>query len=188
MLLQPTTFVVLGPDRVGKTTLVENTYALLKSKGDRPHLLHFSGPKPHHNSPIDQYIDPIKDIDFSTTNYLLCDRFGSEVCFYENFRRRLEISDEWAVSAESFYDDISDQIFVFLVQRDWEWAKPHHIVELNQLYPAATKYFLNQQLAVRKLEHEMYYKYMLNYLDKVSILDYKIITPTSPTSTFLEYI
>jgi len=188
-MFQPTTFVVLGPDRVGKTTLVNNTHAFLKAKGQgKPQILHFSGPKEYHNSPIDQYIDPIAPINFEEVRYLICDRFGSEVCFYENFRRRLTISDEWAISAESFYDDISEEIHVFLVQRDWEWAKPHHIVELKQLYPSGTKYFLNQQLAVRKLEHEMYYDYMIDYLENKSILNYKVIAPSSPVSTLFEFI
>ena len=53
----PRIIAVLGPDRVGKSTLVENSYNVINEFAN-VEKLHFSGPQPHHNSPIEQYIEP----------------------------------------------------------------------------------------------------------------------------------
>lgn len=140
--------------------------------------LHFSGPKPHHHNPIQQYIDPLDELVIHS-NYppqvIVCDRGFSEVCFYEKFRRNITISEEWAMAAESYFSSKSEEMQVFMIKRPWEWSKPHHIEEINQLYPEATKYFISNQLMMRKAEHEAYYEYMENYLANKSLIEAEII-------------
>jgi hypothetical protein len=188
MSMKPKIFAVLGADRVGKSTFIESSYCTIGAFNKNVHKLHFSGPKPEHNTPIDQYIFPLNElIKEKSPEFILCDRGFSEVCFYEKFRRNIVISDEWAVAAESYFKAISDQIHVLMIQRDWEWSHPKHIQEIDKLYPDASNYFKRNQLLVREKEHVEYYNYMLNYLEHTSTLPFQVIKPRIAESV-LDYI
>lgn len=172
----PVTAVVLGADRVGKSTIVNNTLERFKHKGLDAHFLHFSGPKPFHNSPIEQYIEPFNQALDSYPEFVLCDRGFSEVCFYDDFRRRISISYEWAQSAESYFRDRSSSIHVFLIERDWEWSEPHHLKEVVEENPDATAWWVKKRMEMRRNEHSAYYDYMHNYLHHYSLLPFTKIT------------
>lgn len=183
----PRIIAVLGPDRVGKSTLVDNSYNVINEFAN-VEKLHFSGPQPHHNSPIEQYIEPLNKVTSrDTAEYILCDRGFSEVCFYEKFRRNIIISPEWAVAAESYFFAVSKSLDILVVERDWEWAKENHIKEINELFPSATPYYKRNQLLVREEEHKQYYAYMKNYLENISTLPYQIIRPKLGESV-LDYV
>lgn len=175
--MRPKIFVVLGADRVGKSTLIENSRMYL-SGNNHVEVLHFAGPQPHHNSPIDQYIEPLNAINLSKTDFVLCDRGFSEVCFYEKFRRNIIISEQWAVAAESYFKSVSSSVEVLMIEREWEWSRPKHIEEIDELYPDASNYFKRNQLLVREEEHRQYYNYMSEYLKNVTTLPYQVIQPT----------
>lgn len=178
--MYPRTIVVLGADRVGKSTIVKNTQEELVSRDVCVRTLHFSGPQPHHHTPIQQYLDPFQSALEEKAQVVICDRGFSEVCFYEKFRRHIEISEEWANSAESYFSAYSETIKVFLVERTWEWSLPFHIIELNTLYPGCSDYYLEMQLKAREKEHEEYYSYMKDYLRNRSLLSHtEIISPTA---------
>jgi hypothetical protein len=181
--MRPKTIVVLGADRVGKSTLVENTKKDLVSKDICVRSLHFFGPQPHHHSPIQQYIDPFQSALEEKAEVVICDRGFSEVCFYERFRRNISISEEWANSAESFFAAYSSKIKVFLVRRSWEWSRPFHIEEIKDLHPGCSEYFVSTQLKAREKEHREYYKYMCDYLSHRSLLtDIQVISPSKDSS------
>ena len=176
----PKTIVLLGADRVGKSTIIENTRLELVSRDVCVRTLHFSGPKPHHHTPIQQYLEPFQSALDENAEVVLCDRGFSEVCFYEKFRRNLEISEEWANSAESFFASHSFDIRVYLVERPWEWTIPLHILEISTLYPDCSDYFMDMQLKVREKEHREYYSYMKDYLSNRSLLrNIQFISPST---------
>jgi hypothetical protein len=171
---KPTIIVVLGADRVGKSTLVSNTIQQFKTKDIDAISLHFSGPKPDHNSPIEQYIVPLDCALDAMPEVVICDRGFSEVCFYDKFRRHVNISEEWAFSAESYFSSKASKVHVFLLKRSWVWSKPHHILEIKEQYPDATPYFIRNQLLMREAEHRAYYEYMEDYLKNKSLLPHVV--------------
>lgn len=185
----PKTIVVLGADRVGKSTIIENTRRFLHHAlpEARVKKLHFSGPQPHHNSPIEQYTDPFNEARREGMDYILCDRGFSEVCFYDRFRRNLNTSEEWANAAESYFAAYSEELHVFMIERDWEWSLPHHIEELKQILPpGTTEYYMSRELQIRKKEHNEYYFYMSNYLKNRSLLkNVRYISPSEPDYSLL---
>jgi hypothetical protein len=186
--MKPKIFAVLGADRVGKSTFIESSFHTIKQFNPKVEKLHFSGPKPSHNNPIDQYVFPLNNLmREGSPEYILCDRGFSEVCFYEKFRRNIVISEEWAVAAESYFKAVSSEINVLLIKRDWEWSQPKHIEEIDQLFPDASNYFKRTQLLVREKEHVSYYDYMPKYLKNISTLPYQIIEPKLGESV-LDYI
>jgi hypothetical protein len=177
-MTKPIIVSVLGADRVGKTTAVNMLAQDLDQKmAVKSTKLHFSGPQPHHNSPIEQYITPLDEALNSSPRVIICDRGFSEVCFYEKFRRHIDISEEWAIAAESYFLSKSMNTHVFLIRREWEWCKYHHHLEIVQQFPDASPYFINNQLLIREKEHFAYYDYMEYYLKHKSLLNPRILTP-----------
>lgn len=182
MSTKPTIIVILGADRVGKSTIVSNTYKQFTDNDIDAAVLHFSGPQPHHNSPIEQYLKPLESVLDTMSEVVICDRGFSEVCFYDKFRRHVDISEEWAFSAESYFASQATKVHVFLIKRPWEWSKPHHIIEIKEQYPNATPYFIRNQLLMREAEHHAYYEYMEDYLKNRSLLPHVVFEITDNNS------
>jgi len=180
---KPNVICVLGADRVGKTTIVVNTYESLIKNGHDVKLLHFSGQKPYHTSPIQQYIEPFSQALEAGHPIILCDRGFSEVCFYDKFRRHVDTPEIFAVEAEQFFSANSNEIAVVLVKRAWKWSRPHHIEEIKKIHPDASEYYVDMLLEQREKEHRAYYEYMEDYIINKSVLGHRtfIISPDSPT-------
>lgn len=189
---KPVIVNILGADRVGKSTLINKIKDSISDgeikKYKNVSLLHFSGPKPSHNSPIEQYTRPLKDVLTTSPDLILCDRGFSEVCFYEKFRRNMDISEEWALSAESIFTSSSKSTKVFMIKRSWEWSRAFHIKEIKEQFPDCTLYFLYSQLQTREAEHYAYYEYMENYLKHKSQIPYEILQNHNNPQTIYEYI
>lgn len=180
---KPHTLVLLGADRVGKSTIAQNTLQSLLQNNFNAVLLHFSGPKPHHSSPIEQYILPFDEAKQSYPEFIICDRGFSEVCFYDKFRRHVNISHEWAQAAESYFSEKSSVVSVFLINREWEQCRQHHIEEILASSPNSTEWWINNQLQMREAEHHAYYEYMNHYLENLSLLPHhKLASPSKELS------
>jgi hypothetical protein len=169
---KPVIAVILGADRVGKSTLINK----LKTQLENSHALdisslHFSGPQPHHHTPIQQYTDPLDALlqDW-TPQVILCDRGFSEVCFYDKFRRNIDTTEEWALASESYFASRACRIKVFLLKKEWETCKPFHLAEIKEQNPDSSLYYQNCALRSREVEHYSYYKYMDKYLKEVSLI------------------
>lgn len=179
---KPVTLVLLGADRVGKSTIAANTLVDLDCRGYKGYKamsLHFSGPKPWHSSPIEQYTEELDKALTHAPKVIICDRFGAEVAFYDKFRRNVDISHEWAQAVEAYFAQRSKEVQVYMVKRDWEWSRHHHIIEIRKEFPDCSLWWMKTQLAMRKAEHEAYYEYMLDYLKNYSMLPYEILEKTS---------
>lgn len=169
---KPVIAVILGADRVGKSTAISKLKAQLESSHDLDvSLLHFSGPQPHHHSPIQQYIDGLDTLlQGWTPQVILCDRGFSEVCFYDKFRRNIDTSEEWALASESYFASKAFKIKVFLLKKEWEVCKPFHLKEIKEQNPDSSLYYQSCVLRSREIEHYTYYNYMDEYLKKVSLI------------------
>ena len=171
MSCSPKAVVLLGADRVGKSTLAKNAAYSLTQNNFTATLLHFSGPKPHHSSPIEQYIEPFDKALESHPEFIICDRGFSEVCFYEKFRRQVDLSEEWANAAESYFLKKAT-VSLFLIEREWEMCKKDHIEEIISLNPDSSAWWIRNQLLAREAEHRAYYTYMHDYLKIRSLVPY----------------
>jgi hypothetical protein len=183
-MFNSTIIFLLGADRVGKSTFAKTLGKSITEKlpqGESMHVrtCHFDGPKPHHNSPIEQYIEkisvPVPELSQSNLPvhlFTVCDRGGAEVCFYEKYRRGLTISEAWAQSFESWVLDKFDHVFVILLKKDFDKKMVYrHMNEIETLAPDdATAYWKKCQLDIRRAEHEAYYKYMGEYFSETTLI------------------
>lgn len=167
------TVVVLGADRVGKTSLIERSMETTVSRGKTPYRLHFSGILPHHNSPIDQFLDPLslgglQDLDIDV---LFCDRFSPDMIFYERYRRQTGGHPvEYSHVVESTYMSKSESLHVILLNPQWNGTmEQRHRDELVSDYPRASEWWIRQMISQRKQEHTEYYQFIVNYLFHTSL-------------------
>lgn len=160
--MSKTLFLLLGADRVGKTTAIKHIKEILKDCD----TYHFSGPSPEHNSPIDQYTIPLSKSFINNHKYILCDRGGCEVCFYEKYRRGIDIDISWAHSFESWCLSNFSDVYIILVKKDWgPLMRRRHLDEIEETWENCSAWFKKAQLMAREKEHQAYYEYMDKYFN-----------------------
>lgn len=165
--------IVLGADRVGKTTMVNNTSAFLRNNADYDvQVMHFSEIKPWHHSPVDQFREALTNIEAPGPDILLIDRFVSDTLFYEETRRQMPgIDPACSQEPESLLLEISNRVDVVILQQGWtQELIDRHIYELRSTNPRATTYWINAQLELRMKEHQNYYKHTAEYFKTNSLL------------------
>lgn len=165
--------IFLGPDRVGKTSLIHNTAAFLRTSADFDvQTLHFTGVKPWHHSPVDQFRDVLTNIEAPGPEILLLDRFVSDTLYYEEARKQMPCIDpSCSQEPESLLLEISRRVDVVILQQGWTQEMiDRHIYELRNTNPKATTYWINAQLELRLREHTDYYKHTAEYFKSSSLL------------------
>ena len=164
--------IVLGADRVGKTTTVGNSFRYLEETGLTVTVCHFGGVSPKHHSPVQQFVDTLSDIDNETEDYLILDRFVSDTLFYEPYRYQLPpIPDYVAMEPESMLLEMSSRVRVVLIEHEWDIAiRTRHEHEIRVLWPGCTDYWVHSQVEKRRLEHESYYEHTNRYLASTTLI------------------
>lgn len=163
--------IVLGADRVGKTTAIRNTREKLERNGYTVTLCHFSSVSPKDHSPVQQFVDTLTGIS-TAVDYLILDRFVSDTLFYEPHRYQLPpIPDYVAAEAESMLLEMSSGVRVVLIEHEWDGAMVvRHEQEVRSLYPGCTEYWLRNQIEKRRLEHIAYYEHTNRYLATTTLI------------------
>jgi len=163
--------IVLGADRVGKTTAVGNSLRYLEETGLTVTVCHFGGVSPKHHSPVQQFVDTLSGID-NMVDYLLIDRFVSDTLFYEPYRYQLPpIPDYVATEPESMLLEMSSGVRVVLIEHEWDIAiRTRHEQEIRSLWPGCTDFWVRGQLEKRRLEHIAYYEHTNRYLASTTLI------------------
>lgn len=164
---------MLGADRVGKSTTVENSRQYLEKGGNSVEVCHFSGIHPRHHSPVQQFTDALDEIDNSLTDYLLLDRFVSDTLFYEQYRYQFSpIPDYVATEPESILLAMSSRVRVVVIEHEWDIAiRTRHEHEIRTQSPGCSDFWVRGQLEKRRLEHESYYEHTNYYLASTTLID-----------------
>lgn len=167
------TVIVLGADRVGKSTLISRTEKLIDESNCCSYkTLHFSEVKPYHNSPIEQFLIKLDEVKAEgKPDLLLCDRFSPDTIFYEQHRHQTGAHDvELSRMVESKYISESSDISMLYLCRPWnDEMEARHEEELMGMGGSA--WWIRKMLEVRREEHYGYQSFIQNYLDKMTLLD-----------------
>lgn len=165
--------IFLGPDRVGKTSLIDVTAGFLQqSAGVQVQVEHFSGIKPHHHSPVEQFREKLEKIQSPGPHYLFLDRFVSDTLFYEEIRRQMPYIDPaCSQEIESLLIEMSSSIDVVILNQVWNQELiDRHVAELKQIDHRASTYWINAQLELRLNEHKEYYKHTDEFFKNHSLI------------------
>ncbi len=170
---------LLGADRVGKTTLVAQLEKLCRAYDTTYLSLHFSGPRPHHESVYDQYLEPFSKLK-ETPDVVLFDRFTSEAPFYESWRRRF-YDEDWQYKIESCEKKLlkifDNDLKLYYLCPPWGSVHQRHIEEIDQLYGEGMSSWYKHcfQLTLRYNEHIAYYEFMKDYWNNFSHIPNKVM-------------
>lgn len=160
--------IVLGPDRVGKSTLIENTQKSLRDGGYKILCAHFREVQPKHHSPIDQYNHLFDAYPESEFDYLLIDRFVPDTLFYETYRANFpQIDRSLARTVESKLIELSGEVSnIDVIHLAYQWSDEiasRHRAEILEKYPGCTEYWIDINLKRAQTEHEEYNEFVSNY-------------------------
>ena len=163
--------IVLGADRVGKTTAIRNSRKDLEGGGNSVTVCHFGGVSPKHHSPVQQFVDTLSGID-TTVDYLILDRFVPDTLFYEPYRYQLPPIPKYiAHEPESMLLEMSERVSMVIIDHEWNiLIRERHEEEVKQLHPDCTGYWLAQQVQKRRIEHEKYYEHLEVYVRKTTLI------------------
>jgi hypothetical protein len=168
--------IVLGADRVGKSTTIRNSREFLEGNGLSTASCHFGGVSPKHHSPVQQFVDTLSGID-TTIDYLILDRFVSDTLFYEPYRYQLPpIPDYVAMGPESMLLEMSSRVRVVLIEHEWDMRiRARHENEIRAQWPGCTDYWVRGQVEKKSIEHKSYYDHTGHYLASTTLIDRKDI-------------
>lgn len=167
--------ILLGADNVGKTTLINNSMKFCNDQLKlKPFYYHFSAPNKGRH-PKDMYKSAlytnIRDAILDETDILYIDRAWPESKFYELNRRGINITWESCFEVEQAYKNFADvygyQIHIYVMVKEWDFIEKFHIQELNKskefVLESNAKNQEPMELGARKLEHQKYYRFMMDY-------------------------
>lgn len=160
--------IVLGPDRVGKSTLIRNTAKSLTDAGYSVATLHFREVQPHHHSPIDQYYEALGGGVNPGVQYLLLDRFVPDTLFYEERRANFPPIDYgMARTVESILLQLTGnegRVDVAHLAPNWnEQISKRHREEIRGRYPGCSEYWTSICLERARTEHYLHTDFVSAY-------------------------
>lgn len=159
--------IVSGPDRVGKSTLIE---AMSKELGNSNTFTAHHGPPPTDNENIfDVYRDTICNWKRSGKKYAIFDRAYPCSYILEQHRERNAGHFEDMIDLELEIAEIESLVVHMGVFRPWHWAAPHHIKEVRAENPGAALWYIRDKYISRMQEHEIYTQQLLNFYENLTM-------------------
>lgn len=162
------TLIVLGADRVGKTSLIKSWKEEAGIDLKIWSALHFKGILPSDHSPIDQFLNPLRDVFTEGSDYLFCDRFVHDTIFYEAYRKQMgEFDPEFIRIVDSAYRACSDGVlYTLLLPSGKNDMRKRHSEELINKYPGASKWWVQRNVDLRMAEQDRYYEHLDKYVNE----------------------
>ena len=157
-----------GPDRVGKTTLINKIASFLREEKKNYKVAHFSAPDHSWADPMEDIYQVIHD---SSDKYdiLLLDR--SWICrvIYGVIRDGGYDLIPSATKIEYMLHRCFIDVIHVGVIRPWHFSAPHHITEIENLYIVSSEAYKLVQLEKARKEHHIYYEILRDYFDNYSL-------------------
>jgi hypothetical protein len=176
--------IVSGPDRVGKSTLIEN----ISTELDGDCFVAHHGPPPQKQENIfDFYREDIRAWRESQKTYAIFDRAYPCSYILEQHRRRNAGHFEDVIDFEIELASAVEEVVHVALLRPWHWSAPLHIKELRELHPDVAPWFLRDEYIARMQEHQLYTEQLLNFYDNITMFPNVQFTaqPTAKRALFL---
>lgn len=168
------TIIVLGCDRVGKTTFVGKKTNFFRNMGKDVLVTHHGPIKPDHTEPLQQFKTTIAQIGQrdKLPDILLMDRYLPDTLFYESRRYNTKylIGLEYVRDVERSLAKLSTGMEVVVIEKDWGAEMVHrHTLELKSKYPDCTDFWLDLQLQNLRSTHIAYYQFIRKYFYQLNL-------------------
>lgn len=183
--------IISGADRVGKSTLIDNTQAFLREQNCA--VYHHSAPPSQQDNIFDMYREHVEEWLATDKEWCVFDRSYPCSFILEDHRRRNHghMDDVVDLELEWLADDRFKVVHV-AVERPWSWSAKHHLIELKELFPDASPWFIRDEYVARMKEHKHYYERLYEFYSHVtafpSIRHNPLIRPDDEVKTLVNEI
>jgi hypothetical protein len=165
--------IVSGPDRVGKSTLIQ---AMAKELGEPDTFVAHHGPPPTHlESIFDVYRETVGGWKASGRQYAIFDRAYPCSHILEQHRRRNAGHFEDVIDFELELADSVDAVVHLGVLRPWHWSAPLHVEEVRGENPGAAPWLIRDEYIARMQEHQVYTEQLLNFYENITMFPSALI-------------
>jgi len=171
--------VVSGPDRVGKSTLIQGMSDKL---GDNAMVIHHGPPPTDQKNIFDFYRDDVRRWQDSGKKVAIFDRAWPCSYILEQHRRNNAGHFEDLIDLELWINDQIDGAVVHLAQlRPWHWSAPLHVEEIKQEHPEYADWRLRDEYVARMQEHRIYTEQLQNFYEDVTMFpSVELVSTVSP--------
>ena len=177
--------VVSGPDRVGKSTLIENMCSQIDGEVFVQH--HSELPRDQENI-LDIYREAIATWDLSGCDHAIFDRAWPCTHILEQLRNRNAGFLEEIVDFEMWLSRTGINVVHVGQFRPWNWSAPKHLFEVDRDLSDKPQWVRRAEYLSRMQEHEQYSNQLVDFYDRVTMFPSIQLTDTPDPSDLLRKI
>lgn len=171
-------FVVSGPDRVGKTTLIEKMDNLISGE---VFIQHHSAPPRDQEKILDIYYDAIETWDLSGCEHAIFDRAWPCTFILEQLRNRNSGFLEEIIDLEIWLQRKGINVVHIGQFRPWYWSAPKHLFEIDRDMATKPNWARRAEYLSRMQEHEQYSEQLIDFYDRITMFpSIRLQTDTDP--------
>lgn len=156
--------VVSGPDRVGKSTLIQKMAELTDA-----FVLHHGPPPTDQKNIFDFYRDDILRWGNTSHKVAIFDRAWPCSYILEQHRRRNAGHLEDLIDFEIWLNDAVGAVVHLAQFRPWHWSAPLHVEELREEFPEAADWYIRDEYIARMQEHEVYSQQLIDFYERITM-------------------
>jgi len=171
--------VVSGPDRVGKSTLIDQMTSKL---GDKCMVFHHSAPDGIGQDIFAEYRKNIQHFLLcETAKYAIFDRGWPCTYLLEQHRRRNAGHFEEMVDLEHWvHNKLNGEVVHVGRLRPWYWSAPHHMTELREMFKDQSDWYIRDEYIARMEEHKVYTQQLLDFYEDITMFPNVQLTDNIP--------
>ncbi len=159
--------VVSGPDRVGKSTLIQGMSDKLNGKAM---VIHHGPPPTDQENIFDFYRDDIRCWKESDKTVAIFDRAWPCTYILEQHRQKNAGHFEDLIDLELWINEELDGAVVHLAQlRPWHWSAPLHVEEIKDDFPGYPNWKVRDEYVSRMQEHRIYTEQLQNFYEDITM-------------------
>ena len=174
----PMLIVVSGPDRVGKSTLIQK----MAEKTDA-FVLHHGPPPTDQKNIFDFYRDDILRWGNTQHKVAIFDRAWPCSYILEQHRRRNAGHLEDLIDFEIWLNDTVGAVVHLAQFRPWHWSAPLHVEELREEFPDAAEWYIRDEYIARMQEHEVYSQQLIDFYERITMFPNVQLTKSETAET-----
>ena len=174
--------VVSGPDRVGKSTLIENMCSAISGE---VFVQHHSTPPRDQENVFDIYREAIDTWDLSGFDHAIFDRAWPCTYILEQLRNRNAGFLEDMIDFEMWLRKYGRNVVHIGQFRPWYWSAPHHLLEIDSLMAGKPQWVKRGEYLSRMQEHEQYSEQLSDFYSRVTMFPSIRLTETTDATDVL---
>lgn len=177
--------VISGPDRVGKSTLIEQLCEVIE---EPVFVQHHSAPPRDQDNIFDIYEEALNTWDMSGENHAIFDRAWPCTYILEQLRNRNAGFMEELVDFEMWLQRRGTKVVHVGQFRPWHWSAPHHLVEIDREMSDKPQWAKRAEYLTRMQEHEQYSQQLVDFYERITMFPNIQLSQTPDPYQLLERV